>query len=916
MELDHIWVLRGANVWARCPVMEVELALADGVCIAEQQLADCVTRLREWLPTLASKTMEPDLPAILRDVTLELQRLAGSPVQVGRVRPSADGFFRVAIEFEEEELGRACLETARQLILAALDAGDNSRRSPPDVAAELSRLRDLANEVRLGPSTAAIVRAARQRGIPVRRLNSGSLVQLGHGFRQRRICTAETDATSAIAEMIAQDKQLTRALLSAVGVPVPEGRPVSDADDAWKAAQEIGLPVVVKPQYGNHGRGVATNLSTPDQIAKAYAAAREEGSSILVESYIPGDDYRLLVIGGRLVAAALREPAHVIGDGSLTITELVAEVNRDPRRSDGHATVLSFIKLDAVGLGVLSEQGFTPDSVPPAGQRVLIRRNGNLSTGGTATDVTDRVHPETAARAVEAARAVGLDIAGVDVVAVDIGRSLEEQRGAIVEVNAGPGLRMHLEPSAGKARPVGEAIISMLFAEGETGRIPLIAVTGVNGKTTTTRLIAHLLRTPHPSPPPQGGRDQSSALPHRREGFSSSLPPCGEGSFFSLSPCGGGLGWGQGVAMTCTDGIYIDGRRIRGNDCSGPRSARAVLLNPNVRVAVLETARGGILRQGLGFDFCDVAVVTNIGKGDHLDAHGIETVEELARVKRVVVENVATNGVAVLNAADPLVAGMADHCPGRIIFFARNADHPILTAHRNRGERAVFVRAGQVVLAEGQREEVLTTLERVPLTHGGQIGFQVENVLAACAAVWSLNVPLDSIRSGLSSFRGDAQQVPGRFNVFHKGEAMIIVDYAHNPSALSALVDSLAAFSHRRRCLVFAPPRDRRDTDVLAMGQTIGESFDRIVLYRGEDELTALLRRGIAAGQRHPEVSTMQGELAAIETALADLRPGDLLVIGVDSIEEALAHVQGHLQGTNASSESEGFTSDDRPVRD
>lgn len=364
--------------------------------------------------------------------------------------------------------------------------------------------------------------------------------------------------------------------------------------------------------------------------------------------------------------------------------------------------------------------------------------------------------------------------------------------------------------------------------------------------------------------------------------------------------------------MTCTDGIYIDGRHIRGNDCSGPRSARAVLLNPNVRVAVLETARGGILRQGLGFDSCDVAVVTNIGEGDHLDAHGIETVEELARVKRTVVENVSANGVAVLNAADSLVAAMAEHCPGRIIFFARDADHPIVAAHRGRGERAAIVRSGQIVLAEGKHEEVLTTLDRVPLTHGGRIGFQVENVLAACAAVWSLNLPLDTIRSGLSSFHGDAEQVPGRFNVLHTGEATVIVDYAHNPSALSALVDSLAAFTHRRRCLVFAPPGDRRENDVLAMGLTIGDSFDRVILYRGEDELTALLRRGIAAGQRHPEVSTTQGELAAIETALSGLRSGDLLVIGVDSIEEALAFVQSRLQGRNASCESQGFTPDER----
>ncbi len=779
-----------------------------------------------------------------------MQRLAGSPVQVGLVRPGGrDNFFRVVIEYEEEELGRACLETAHELCMAAL------HDHPFDVDAELARLRDLAYDARLGPSTAAIVRAAGQRGIPVRRLYSGSLVQLGHGSLQRRICTAETDATSAIAETIAQDKQLTRFLLHAVGVPVPEGRPVADADDAWNAAEEIGVPVVVKPQYGNHGRGVATNLSTREQVVRAYDAAREEGSSILVESYIPGDDYRLLVIGGRLVAAALREPAHVIGDGRSTIAQLIDAVNRDPRRSDGHATVLSFIKLDTVGLSVLGEQGYTADSVPPAGQRVLIRRNGNLSTGGTATDVTDRVHPETAARAVEAARAVGLDIAGVDVVAVDIGRPLEEQRGAVVEVNAGPGLRMHLEPSAGKPRPVGEAIVSMLFADGQTGRIPLIAVTGVNGKTTTTRLLAHLLRRPD-----------------RLVGFS------------------------------CTDGLYVGERRIVNRDCSGPRSARALLLNPGVDVTVVETARGGILREGLGFDRCHIAIVTNIGQGDHLTLRGIDTLEDLARVKRTVVESVAAEGVAVLNAADPLVAAMADHCPGRVVFFAHDADHPLLAAHRASGGRAIFVRAGQIVLAEGTREEVLMPLERVPLTYGGHIRFQVENVLAACAAVWSLNGPLDALRAGLASFRGDAGQVPGRFNVFRSGEATVIVDYAHNPSALTALVEALGGFPHRRRCLVFTPS-NRRDSDVLAMGRTIGDGFDRVFLYgdeghndRADGELSALLRRGLAAGKRHTEIRTAHGEQPAIEAALAELDRGDLLVIGVESIEESLAFVQARLE--------------------
>jgi cyanophycin synthetase len=859
LELQRIWILRGANVWAPCPVLEIELDLADSAALTEEQLGSCTARFRTWLPSLANRNAAADLPSLLRDATLELQRLAGSPVEMGLVRPAGRaGFFRVIIEYEEEELGRACLETARQLILAAL------AERPFDIAAELSRLRDLANDVRLGPSTAAIVRAADRRGIPVRRLNSGSLVQLGHSSLQRRICTAETDATSAIAEMIAQDKQLTRALLQAVGVPVPEGRPVSDADDAWRAAEELGPPVVVKPQYGNHGRGVATNLSTHEQVASAYAAAREEGSSILVERFIPGSDYRLLVIGDRLVAAALREPAHVVGDGRSTITELVAEVNRDPRRSDGHATVLSYIKLDAVGLAVLAEQGHTPDSVPLAGHRVLIRRNGNLSTGGTAEDVTDRVHPEVAVRAVESARAVGLDIAGVDVVAIDIGQPLESQRGAVVEVNAGPGLRMHLEPSAGRPRPVGEAVVESLFPDGETGRIPLVAITGVNGKTTTTRLIAHLLRTPSPS------------------------------------PCVAGEWKGGVVGMACTDGLYVGERRIDPRDCSGPRSARALLLNPRVDAAVLETARGGILREGLGFDRCHVAVVTNIGQGDHLDLRGIETVEDLARVKRTLVESVAPDGVAVLNAADPLVIEMAEHCPGRVIPFALDRETPFLVVAQYFEDRAVFVSNGSIVLTRYGEEKVLASLDCVPLTHGGRVGFQVENVLAAVAAVWALNVPLDAIRAGLASFTGDARQAPGRFNVLRAGDSTILADYAHNPSALAALVDSLDAFPHRRRSLVFTAC-NRRDADVLAMGRIIGDGFDRVLLYedrgnrdRADGELNAVLRRGIAAGQRVADTTEMPGERAAIEAALADLRSGDLLVIGVESIEETLTFLVSH----------------------
>ncbi len=869
MEFGEIAALRGPNVWARCTLIEATLDCGDERALSTTELAGFAERLAGYLPgrdgeftrrALEGGTLAHSLP----QVAVELQCLAGSPVSFGQTRPGPrDGHYQIAVEYEEEALGRASLELARRLILAALG------KLSLDAPAELARLRELACDVRLGPSTAAIVRAAARRGIPARRLNEGSLVVLGHGARQRRICTAETDATGAIAEAIAQDKQLTRSLLRAVGVPVPEGRPVRDADDAWAAAQDVGVPVVVKPQYGNHGRGVATNLTTREQIVRAYDAAREEDEHVLVETFAPGADYRLLVIGERLVAAALREPAQVLGDGHSTIRQLIDMVNRDPRRSDGHATVLSYIKLDPVALGVLAEQGYTPDSVPPAGVRVLIRRNGNLSTGGTATDVTDRVHPDVAARAVDAARVVGLDIAGVDVVATDIGRPLEAQRGAVVEINASPGLRMHLEPSAGTPRPVGEAITDLLFPDSaapasragtgkevplgsrelsSVGRIPIVAVTGVNGKTTTSRLLAHLLRTA-----------------------------------------------GRVVGLACTHGIYIDGRRTDPRDCSGPRSTRAVLLNPRVEAAVLETARGGILREGLGFDRCDVAVVTNIAGGDHLGRAGVETPEQLARVKRVVVEAVALDGVAVLNAADPLVAAMASHSPGEVLFFSRDAQRGPTTG------RSVSVRDGRIVLGVGEGVEASFPLARIPLTHGGRIGFQVENVLAATAAAWALGIPSEVLQAGLESFAPDPANVPGRFNVLSYRGATVIVDYAHNPSALAALVDALGQFPARRRALVFVAC-NRRDVDVLAMGQILAGGFDRFVLYRDRDnlgradgELNALLCRGIRADRPDADIVETDDERSAIELALRTTEPGDLVVLGVEAIEQSLAFIQASL---------------------
>jgi cyanophycin synthetase len=870
MEIRKVLNLRGPNFWANFPCLEAWVDLGALKDSASDELPGFNERLKAWLPSMIEHRCSVGerggfferlrrgtyLAHILEHVVLELQSLAGSEVGFGRTRESnEEGVYKVAIEYDEESLCRAALEAGRELCLAAV------YDRPFDLPGTLKNLRSLYENARLGPSTGAIVAAAKARNIPARRLNDGSLVQFGWGSKQRRIIASETDRTPAMAEMIAQDKELTRSLLSSVALPVPEGRPVTSAADAWEAAQEIGIPVVVKPQYGNQGRGVATNLRTQEQVIAAYAVAREEGKSIIVEKHAMGGDYRLLVIGDKLIAAAQRQPAHVCGDGTRTVQQLVDEVNSDPRRGEDHATCLSKIPLDGVSLSVLAEQGFTIDSVPPAGQVVLIRRNANLSTGGTAADITNLVHPEVAARAIESARMIGLDVAGVDVVCEDISRPLEEQGGVIVEVNAAPGLRMHLQPSSGTAKPVGEAIVSTIFADGQNGRIPVVSVTGVNGKTTTTRFIAHIIRQT-----------------------------------------------GKRVGMTCTEGVYIDDRRLETGDCSGPQSASKILMNPMADAAVLETARGGILRAGLAFDKCDVAVVTNIGEGDHLGLNDIETLDRLARVKRVPVEAVSKEGTAVLNAADPLVVEMAKYCPGSVCFFALDPDHTVVAEHRAAGGRAVIVRDGTIILAEGNRELPLVDVRRVPLTHEGRVSFQVENTLAAVAAAWGLGLTREIIRAGLETFANDIDHVPGRFNLLEVNGAAVVVDYGHNTSSLMAMLDTLKQFPHEQRMAVYTAAGDRRDVDMVRQGELLGDAFDRVILYedhyvrgRQPGEIMTRFKEGLQRGSRVEFVQEIFGAVKGIETALAALQPGDLLLLQADTIDETVDYVRKYLAANHGS---------------
>ena len=864
MEFRKVLALRGPNIWTNASVIEcwVELGELDRPSTDFAGFAD---RIMAWLPSMIEhrcsvgerggffqRLRDGTYPGhILEHVTLELQALAGHDVGFGRARETSEpGVYRVVVQYREETVARDCLKTARELILAAI------HDRPFDVKGEIHRLRNMAHEICLGPSTSAIVNAAQARGIPTRRLNFQSLVQLGYGCRQRRIQAAETDRTGSIAEQIAQDKELTRVLLHSVGAPVPEGRPVDDAEDAWSAACDIGVPVVVKPRDGNQGRGVATNLTTREQVGAAYQAAVLESKHVIVERFAPGHDYRVLVVGSKVVAAARREPAQVLGDGVHTIRELIDLVNQDPRRAEHHATMLSKIKLDPVALAVVADQGFTPESIPPAGTTVLIRRNGNLSTGGTAIDVTERVHPQVAARAVEAAQVIGLDIAGVDVIAADISIPLEEQGGVIVEVNAAPGLRMHLEPSVGISRPVGEAIIATLFPDQQDGRIPIAAVTGTNGKTTTTRFLAHILR-----------------------------------------------GQGLRVGMTCTDGIYVDSRRIDTGDCSGPKSAGSVLMNPSVEAAVFETARGGILREGLGFDRCDVAVVTNIGEGDHLGLNEIHTPEQLAKVKRCIVDVVPPSGTSVLNANDPHCVAMEPYSAGKVCYFALDGNHPVIVRHRAAGGQAVFVRDNKIVVAEGPGEEPFMSLDCVPLTRGGQVGFHVENTLAAVAAALAMKVPAEVIRARAETFAADMDKVPARFNVLEIQGATVIVDYGHNADALAALIQAMERFPHQRRTAVYTTAGDRRDCDMIRQGELLGDAFDRVILYedhyrrgRPEGQIIGLFRQGVEKGSRTKQIDVIRGADAAVELALRSSQPGDLMLVQADTVDETVQFIRRHLE--------------------
>ena len=720
IEILRVTPIRGPGIWTYRPIIEAWVDIGELEEAPSNKIPGLYERLSSWLPSLIEhrcsegerggflqRLKEGTWAAhILEHLTLELQNLAGQRTGFGKARQTSQrGIYKVVIRSRQEEVTRACLAAARDLLMAAIND------THYDVPGAIERLRELADKLCLGPSTTSIVDAAVERGIPFIRLNEGNLVQLGHGARQRRIWTAETDSTSAIAESISRDKDLTKTLLASCGVPIPEGRIVGSPEDAWDAAEDIGLPVAVKPTDANHARGVSLELTLREQVEAAYHVALAEGSEVMVERYIPGVEHRLLVVGNKLVAAARGETASVVGDGKSSIVQLIdSQINSDPRCGEDESSPIEpvYVEREPAVLLELKRQGFAPDSVPPLGKKVLIIRYGNL-----ADDVTDEVHPEVAEAATLAARVVGLDIAGIDIVAEDISRPLEAQRGAIVEVNAGPGLLMHLKPARGKPRPVGQAIVDNLFPAEDKGRIPVVGIAGTQGTALAARLVSWLLQLT-----------------------------------------------GRHVGLACRDGLFLDKRLVDKRDSAHWAAGQRLLINRSVDAAVFENGPALILGEGIAYDRCQVGIVTDATDFEALGEFDIHNAEQLYHVLRTQVDIVLPEGAAVLNAADPLVARMAELCDGEVIFYGLAQDLPAIAAHRAQGGRALYLRENRVMLASGNVEGPFMELPVFVMNKDALDPERAACLLAAVGAAVALDIPVDKIRVGIDTFEREHKRPP------------------------------------------------------------------------------------------------------------------------------------------------------------
>ncbi|MFM7471126.1 MAG: cyanophycin synthetase [Nodosilinea sp.] len=865
MRILKTQTLRGPNYWSiRHPnLILMRLDLEDVAELSSDQIPGFYEALADTLPSLIEHFCSPGhrggflsrvrqgtyMGHIVEHVALELQTLAGMAVGFGRTRQTVEpGVYQVVFEYQNEEAGRYAARAAVRLCNSLITTGHYPSL---ELEKDLRDLEEFRLDGALGPSTEAIVRAAETRDVPWTQLSTRSMIQLGYGRYQQRVQATLSSKTSILAVELASDKEGTKQILRNAGVPVPRGTVINYLDELEEAINEVGgYPIVVKPLDGNHGRGITIDISTYQAAQEAYEAARNVSKGVIIERFYRGQDHRVLVVNGQVIAVAERVPAHVVGDGRSTIDQLIDLTNQDPRRGEGHDNLLTRIEVDRTTWQLLDRKGYSLDTVLPPGEVCYLRATANLSTGGIAIDRTDTIHPDNIWLAQRIAKTIGLDIAGIDVVTTDISKPLRQVDGVVVEVNAAPGLRMHICPSEGIARNVAEPILAMLFPPGTSARVPVLAITGTNGKTTTTRLIAHIFKQT-----------------------------------------------GQVVGYTTTDGIYIGDNLVEAGDTTGPQSAQMILQDPTVEVAVLETARGGILRSGLAFKDCDISVVLNVA-ADHLGLGDIETVEDLAHLKSVVVETTRPSGYAVLNADDPLVTAMAQRVKGQIAYFSMNPHNEVLRNHTQQGGLAAIYEHGYLSILKGDWLLRIEQAEKVPLTMGGLAPFQIANALAASLAAFAQGVGIEPIRQALHSFQASTQQTPGRMNLFNLDRFHALVDYAHNPASYEALSGFVKNWPGQRIGVV-GGPGDRRDDDFVTLGKLAGQMFDEIIVK--EDDDTRGRPRGDAArwivhGLEQVTITanyhTILDETEAINTALDRAPDGSLVVILPESVSRAIALIK------------------------
>jgi cyanophycin synthetase len=863
MKIREIRAMRGPNYWSirREKLIVMVLDLEEMEELPTNKCPGFLDRLRAMFPSMYSHRCSEGCPGgffirveegtwmghVIEHIALEIQTMAGMDTGFGRTRGYGEkGVYSVVFSYIEENVGRYAARAAVDICQALIDGREY------DLEPDLQKMRELREAERLGPSTGSIVEEAASRGIPWIRLNKYSLCQLGYGANQKRIQATVTSETSSIGVELACDKEDTKYLLEQAEIEVPRGDIISRESSLEDTCNSLGYPLVIKPIDGNHGRGITVDIKSYEEALKAFHSARAVSSRVIVEKYIRGEDYRLLVINYSFVAAALRSPAHVIGDGKSTIKELVAEVNKDPRRGYGHEKELTAITINDMTKNIIANAGYTEDSVLKEGEKLILKDTANLSTGGTAEDVTDIVHPANVAMAERISKIIDLDICGIDLMTTDISKPLSETGGAVLEVNAGPGFRMHLAPTTGLPRNVAAPVVDKLFPQqGDKGRIPIVAITGTNGKTTTSRLIAHMAKMS-----------------------------------------------GYRVGYTTSDGVYIQNRLLMKGDCTGPQSAEFVLKDPTVNFAVLECARGGILRAGLGFSKCDVAIVTNVS-ADHLGLKGIHTIEQLARVKSVVPETVLPDGYAILNADDDLVYEMRKSVSCNVALFSMDEENPRIKALQRKGGITAIYENGYVTLCRGTWKMRIMKAETIPLTYGGRARFMIHNILPAVIASNVRGISIEDMKAALETFLPSASQTPGRLNLFEFKKFRVLLDYAHNPAGMRALQKFTDEIEASVKVGIVAGIGDRREEDNNEVGSIAAEMFDEIIIRqdknlrgRSEKELITMLRNGILAKYPDKKITVIPSEKEAIHHAVANAVDGSLIVLCSDVVPDALELVK------------------------